>query len=159
MELWISILDATTEQYIFCKQKVDSLFVPALCLKIENGYFWLVIQNEVKNTTLPVLTGWNMISIYFSGNDTVNTNSINVIQMMYFNDQLRAVSPLLYMRDFFNDDITHYTLFGTRQYGVNIFSNFFVGFIYDIALSTSPVLGDPWPRSDIESYFVSCKFK
>jgi len=77
--------------------------------------------------------------------------------MMYFNNQLRAISPLLYMSNFYNDDITVYTLFGTRQYGVNIFNNFFIGFIYDISLSTSTVLGDPWPISTIESYFISCK--
>lgn len=106
--------------------------------------------------SLPVLTGWNFISVYFSGDDTTSTTDINRVQMMNFNNRLRQVSPYKTFSTKFHDDRYAYTIFGARQYGVNIFDNFFIGYIYDISLYSSSTPNEAFPISTVESTFISC---
>eukprot|EP00347_Sterkiella_histriomuscorum_P021502 403333755 len=166
LNMWLYIIDDTSEQYIFCKHYVrkiekqnylqtNSVYVPGICLLIKNQNYYVRIKEQQLNMSLPVLTGWNFISIYFSGNDATSTTSINRVQMMNFNNRVRQISPYKTFSTKYHDDRYSFTLFGARQYGVNIIDKFFIGYIYDISLYSSQTPGEAYPISTIETTFIS----
>ncbi len=80
---------------------------------IHNGFYYVSIKEEVINTTVPVYTGWNFLSLYLTGNDAA-TSVVNIAQLMNFYDKLRSVSPRLIFTSKFHGSKDHFTIFGAR---------------------------------------------
>lgn len=127
---------------------------PSICLLIEDGYYYVQIKEEKKNTTVEVLTGWNFLGMYFKGANGVQS-VLDQVQLINFNQAYRQIGDLISFTAEYHDDYLLYTIFGAQQQGVYQYTRQFIGAIYDISLWVSDTFGEAFPISSLESTLVS----